>query len=178
MRKTITAEFIASLNRLVGQVCWGFAAGKGTGSVISLDIGEKVLRESPLKNPHLTAKQRKYKAEFDLFIQCAWRLESKTQVICGAWDDNSEGGDMLEGLQRLVGQAINSIKVSKPAFDLAVNFNNGLVLRIFCEQTNQAEMEDNYSVFLPNTIYVVGNRSQLRRAARIAPCPTPYVEEE
>lgn len=169
MRKTITAEFIASLNRFTGQVCWGFAAGKGTGSVVSLDIGGKVLRESPLKNPHLTAEQRKYDAEFDLFIHCVWRLESKTQVICGAWDDNAEGGDMIEGLQRLVGQTISSVKVSKPAFDLAVNFNSGLVLRIFCDQTNQSEMEDNYSVFLPDAIYVVSNRSQLRREARTAP---------
>lgn len=169
MRKTITTEFIASLNRLIGQVCWGFAAGAGTGSVVSLDIGGKVLRKKPLKNPHISSKQRKYTSEFGLFIRCIWRIESKTQVICGAWDDNAKGGDMIEGLQRLVGQAISSIKVSKPALDLAVNFNSGLVLRIFCDQTNQAEMEDNYSVFLPDAIYVVSNRSQLRREARIVP---------
>jgi hypothetical protein len=168
MQKTVTSEFIASLNRLVGQVCWGFVAGEGTGSVISLNIGGKVLRKSPLKNPHLSAEQRKYDAEFDLFIQCAWRLESKTQVICGAWDDNAKGGDMLEGLQRLTGQVISSIKVSKPALDLTVSFSSELMLRVFCDQTNQAEMQDNYSVFLPDAVYVVGTRSELKREAGVA----------
>lgn len=168
MRKKLTAEFIARLNRLIGQVCWGFAAGAGTGSVVSLDIGGKVLRESPLKNPHLSAEQQKYAAEFGLFIQCAWRIESKAQVVCGAWDDNTGGGRMLEGLRLLVGQVISSVEVAKPALDLAMNFDGGLALRIFCDQTNQAEMEDNYSLFLPDAIYVVGHRSQLRREARTA----------
>ena len=166
MRQTIIAEFVKGINRLIGQECWGFAAGEGTGSSVSLDIGRKVLRKEPLKNPHLTSEQRKYDSEFDLFIQCAWRIESKTQVICGAWDDNAEDGVMIKGLQGLVGSTVDSIKVSKPALDLVLNFNNGLALRIFCDQTNQAEMDDNYSVFFPDVVYIVGNRSQLRRENR------------
>lgn len=164
-----SAMFEASLNRLVGQVCWGFAAGEGTGSVINFYIGGKVPRESPLSNLHLAAEQREYEAEINLFVECAWRIESKTEVICGAWDDNTEGGDMIAGLRRLVDQSVSSVKVSQPALDLTLDFSNGLTLRVFCDQTNQAEGEDNYTLFLNGAIYVVGSRSQLRRETARTP---------
>jgi hypothetical protein len=147
-------------------VCWGFVAGKGTGSVVELNLGKKVSRKSAVKNPHLTDEQQASDSEFALLVECTWRLESKTQVICGAWDDNSKQGAMIKGLERLVGQTIESISLLRPSLDLELSFSNQLVLRIFCDLTNRAEMVDNYSFFLPRMIYIVGTRSRLRKEVR------------
>ena len=147
-------------------MCWAFVAGKGTGSVVELNLGRKVSRKSPVRNPHLTETQRANDSEFALFVECTWRLESKTRVICGAWDDNSKQGAMIKGLERLVGQTIESISLTRPSLDLEVRFSNQFVLRIFCDQTNRAEMVDNYSLFLPQMIYIVGTRSRLRKEVR------------
>lgn len=166
MPKVTLDKFEASLNQLTNQVCWGFVAGKGTGSVVELNLGRKVSRKAPVKNPHLTDEQRANDSEFALFVECTWRLESKTQVICGAWDDNSKLGAMRKGLERLVGQTIDSISLARPSLDLALRFSNQLVLRIFCDQTNPAEMVDNYSLFLPRMICIVGTRSRLRQEVR------------
>lgn len=82
---------------------------------------------------------------------------------------------MLDGLQRLVDQTIDDVTLTKPAFDLVLNFSNGLVLRIFCDATNTTEMADNYSLFLPEAIYIVGNRSALKREARNQPYNSPHL---
>ena len=134
--------------------------------MVNLNLGRKISRKSPAENPHLPSEQRANDSEFALFVECSWRLESETQVICGAWDDNSKQGAMRKGLERLVGQTIESISLSRPSLDLELRFSNQLVLRIFCDQTNRAEMVDNYSLFLPRTIYIVGTRSRVRKEVR------------
>ena len=73
---------------------------------------------------------------------------------------------MLTGLQRLVGDVIHSVSLSKPAFDLQLSFSNKLVLSVFCDAVNEADEYDNYSLFLPEVIYTVGFRSRLIREHR------------
>lgn len=73
---------------------------------------------------------------------------------------------MLKGLQRLVGDVIHSVSLSKPAYDLQLTFSNKLVLNVFCDAVNKADENDNYSLFLPKVIYTVGTRSRLIREHR------------
>ena len=165
-RNPSISEFEDQLNQLVGQKCWGYVAGPGTGSVLSIDIGNKIPGKKPTKGSRQNADQQKYYAEFSLFIECVWRIDSNDEVVCGAWNDNSKGGEMQKGLKRLVGCVINSISLFKPALDLEVSFSNQLVLRVFCDQVNTVDMNDNYTLFVPDSYYTVGTLSQLRRQAR------------
>jgi hypothetical protein len=75
---------------------------------------------------------------------------------------------MLAGLRRLVGSTITSVNVKKPAWDLDLTFSNGLVLRVFCDSVDLVDMDDNYSVFLPEGIFTVGARGKLLSEQR---CP-------
>ena len=165
-QKKISVEFEEALNRLVGQLCWGVSAGVGTGSVVDLKIGRKILRKIPVRNPHLGQLQRKYDSEYAIFIHCVWRVDSKSKIVCGCWDDNTENGEMLAGLRRLVGSTITSVNVKNPAWDLDLTFSNGLVLRVFCDSVNLVDMDDNYSVFLPEGIFTVGTRGKLLKQQR------------
>jgi hypothetical protein len=163
LQRKISVEFEEVVNRLVGQLCWGIIAGAGTGSIISLQLGEQIPRQSPLNNPALSRVQKKYESEYTIFIECSWRVDSKSKVICGCWDDNSKNGEMVAGLKRLTGSTVTSVNVKKPAWDLELMFSNGFVLRLFCDSVNLADLNDNYSVFLPEGIFVVGTRGKLRK---------------
>jgi hypothetical protein len=159
-------EFRKSLGRLAGQVCWGTVAGAGRGSVLSLNIGSKLIRDVPVKNPNLSDEVRNYDPEYSLFIECSWRVNSKTQVLFGAWDENDVEGPKIQGLQALVNQKIRSVSCSEPAFDLEIVFENELTLRVFCDSTNDIDAADNYALFLPHEIFIICNKSTIRKEER------------
>jgi hypothetical protein len=152
----------SKLLELNGKECWGMAAGSGTGSVIELFIGKKIPLKEPVDNLNLSDDVRNNDAEFSLFIQCVWRLDSTKKVICGAWDDNSCKGKMLKGLKLLVNPKILCVNVSEPAFDLGIEFSNGLSLKVFCDQTNEKDKLDNYSLITLSKTIIVESDSVIR----------------
>jgi hypothetical protein len=154
---------LSALKHFIGRRCVGFSAGKGTGSVVSLEFEPRRPRQKPLTNPHLTEEQRTSDAEYALFVECSWRLDDPREVICGAWDDNSTGGTMLRGLQGIVGHKVEFLRLGEPGLDLEISFENGWIFRIFCDQVNEEDRTDNYSVFSRGEVWVIGTKSRLRR---------------
>ncbi len=149
------------IHNLVGKECWGTVAGEGAGSFISLEIGDKIPRRKLVDNSALEMIVRNYEGEYGLSIECAWRLDSDKEVICGSWDDNSKKGKMLQGLNLLVGRHITRVDLLKPAWDLTVEFSDSLILKIFCDQTNEEDENDNYMLFTSTEILVIGSRGRL-----------------
>ena len=166
MNEDLFPELQHGLNQFVGEICWGIAAGRGTGSIVSLHFGAKMLRRIPLNNPHLSNELREYDSQMGLFITCSWRLDSDSDVICGWTDSNEEGGPMLSGLQKIVGQKVKQVDLILPGLDLGLHFSNSLLLRIFSDRTDSTQDEGNYTVFLPRWAYVVGIKSKLKKEAR------------
>ncbi|MDM8549321.1 hypothetical protein QUF72_04550 [Desulfobacterales bacterium HSG2] len=157
--KGINEEFLSALKNLAGKRCWGVAAGEGTGSVVALDCGDKIPRDRPLRNVHLAEDQRRYKAELSLFIWCSWRLDSDTEVICGATDPNDNDGPMINGLMNLPDRRVESVDALLPGLDLTLRFDGPFCLRVFCDETNIEDDYENYSFFTDSRIYTVNARS-------------------
>lgn len=153
--------------QLVGLQCRSVIAGAGTGSRMSLGFGEARARRKPLTNSTLSEFQKKFETSHKLFITCSWRLDAPSRVICGAWDDNREGGPMLEGLARLCDHRVSDLLFRQPGLDLELTFDHGLRLTIFCDQVNESDEDDNYSVFLPQEILTVGTKSAIRSTERV-----------
>jgi hypothetical protein len=152
------------LQNLVGKCCWGFVAGEGTGSTVSLDFGKKVPLQVPNKNPLLTEDQRKYEGEINLFIESPWTLTSESGIVCSSDDPDDNDGPMVQGLWKIVNKQVRNVKILKPSHDLIINFEGKFTLNIIC---NQMENEyDNYSVFMGNEIYIVGPKGQISRQER------------
>lgn len=166
MAHELTEEFLLLLNKVVGTPCIGFTAGAGTGSVVAVEFGSRRPRLRPLTNQFLTEDQRLGESEYSLFVECAWRLDSAKEVVCGAWDDNSAGGIMLNGLQLLVGRALGSFRLTEPGFDLELHFDGDRIFKVFCDQVNEHDAYDNYSVFSQQEIFIVGTKSHLRKEER------------
>lgn len=151
-----------ALERFVSRTCIGHMAGGAAGSHVSLEFEPRVPRVRPLINPALSDQQRLTEAEYAIFVLCTWRLDSEEEVICGSWDDNSEGGPMLRGLDKLIGRKLEAFTLTEPGLDLELYFA-GHSFRIFCDHVNEVDMEDNYSVFLPGQIVTVATRSRVER---------------
>jgi hypothetical protein len=159
-------DICEALKMIVDKHCWSFTAGEGTGSVIEFDFGKKIKRKKPLSNKYLSEEQRAFQGEYDLFVECSWRLDERKDVICSSKDSNKENGVIVSGLKRLVNKKVISIEIHKPAYDLDLYFINNLTLKIFCDETNSAENVDNFTFATPERNYIVGCKSLIRYEKR------------
>lgn len=160
MMGSVRKSLAESLEGLIGVPCWSVVAGRGAGSVIALDLGKKLLRRKPLRNPKLTQEQRTYEGEYQMMIYCAWRLDSPDRVICGSGDSNEEGEAMIEGLMRLIGSNITAVRLVDPALDLVVEFDQSLQLKVFCDETDTTDDNENYVFRASHRIYGIGPRGR------------------
>jgi hypothetical protein len=154
-------RFISILRELEGQPCLYYLTSPSGGPALDLHFGAKVPRRQPLDLPGMTAVQRHYEGERSLYVTCAWRLENRDGVLAGCWDDAGPHGQMRHGLDPLVGQRVRRAIAQPPAWDLALEFENGTLLRVFCDQTSDEEGADNYALFTPDTVFLVGTMSDL-----------------
>ncbi len=147
---------------LRSKACWAALAGRGTGSAIDIHFGAKVPREVPLTNPTLTDEERRFEGDTSIYITCAWRLDSRSSVVCGWLDGGETVEGMVRGLRSVVGHRVEAVDIQRPAWDLKIVFDNGLTLTIFADQTNLIDHDSNYSVFHATKAITVGARSEVR----------------
>ena len=149
-------------SQLVGKSCWGFAAGSGTGSIVSFEFGNKIPRIKKLRNPTLTEDMRLYNGELYIRISCVWRISSLSKVICSSSDSNDSDGPMLMGLNKILNTPIVNVMVQNVTYDCTVNFENKMKLDIFCNETNDIDGFDNYVFRDRKKYYVVSSKSKLK----------------
>jgi len=134
-------NFIESLNNLIGMECWGVTGGEGTGTVISLNIGDKILRKKPSENPHLPELVAKYESSHGFMLHSPWRIESSTEIFSGSHMPNDNNGAMVNGLKKILGTTIKSVMCNKPAYDLRIEFSNEINLIVHCSNIGMDENE-------------------------------------
>lgn len=175
---TDTEKFRSALTEVIGAPLWGSVAGSGTGSMVNLRLGEKIPLKVPVKNPHLPPACRNNDSEWSLFIEhAAWRVESKTTVLCSSRSSNLAGEEMLTGLSTLVDSVVTDVQLRLPGGDMEWTFSNDHKLHIFCDCVNEEE-GDNYSFFTRTQVFTVlpmGGISmeERKRGHSIASTPRP-----
>ncbi|PQO40134.1 hypothetical protein [Blastopirellula marina] len=142
---------------LVGQPCWGIVGGAGTGSMISLRLGQKIPRDVPLTNDKLSREIRENDAEFEACLFCcSWRLVSPAAIVCsGAWSSNEPDGPMLAGLAQLQQQKISEIKLTPETLDLSLTFENGLRLDVFNDYPAESPDHTAFWIETPNSRFLI-----------------------
>lgn len=155
----------AAARILVGRRCVAYFAGGGGGSHVELEFEGPAGTQPDGSALGNVGHQTSLSAKYGVFVESSWRLDSNEAVVCGCWDDNSEGGLMLSGLERLVGLRLLDLDLSLPGLDADLKFE-GYRLRVFCDQVNEVDGDDNYTIFTPERLVVVGRRSVLREETR------------
>lgn len=118
------------LHKLVGLECWHVNAGGAAGSTFSLALGERVLRDEPLRNPSVSAQFRKYTGAANLYVWCAWRLDASDPNLVASSDQSPRV--FKRRLQSLLKQRVRRASASPPAHDLSLEFDQA-TLRVFCD---------------------------------------------
>jgi hypothetical protein len=158
--RVTASQFSAAIQKLVKKPCLAYDLGPVSGSpVVDLHFGKPIRGASQAGDDE--ALSLSPQGELSLYVACAWRLESREQIVCGCWDDQSPEGQMRTGLDQLVGHTVRRVMAVPPAWDLAIEFDNGLLLRVFCDQTNDDEGADNYALYTGAEIFTVATLSDL-----------------
>ena len=152
-------ELTQVTKELLGLRCWGVVAGRGTGSIFGVDFGKMIQRKKPITNRHLSDVQRSYRGEYNLFVECSWRLMDNISIVCSS-KSNREA--MYSGLQMMVNQKVKASSANPITGDLVIQFEKLLTLNIFCDETNVEENSDNYTIGTPELNFIVGCGSQVR----------------
>jgi hypothetical protein len=115
-------ELTHALGEIVGIDCT--RAQNPYGSTLVLDFGELSLPEDALPKERPRGWRR-------LTVYSPWRVQSQREI---AFDWNVDGGaaGILPSLVRaLVGATVVGFSTALPAWDLAIDFSNGLKLVVF-----------------------------------------------
>ena len=136
-----------------GKGCWSVAAGSGTGSMATLNFGERIKRCRPIKNPMISVDSQNFEGEYCLYLEnCDWRLQTSAKVIASSASSNHEGGVMVTAFNQIVGRKVIDIALDITSFDIIIEFENGIRLTTFCLGASDEEL-DNYTFFTPRAIY-------------------------
>jgi hypothetical protein len=144
-----------ALRSVVGLTCSEVVAGWGVGTAVLLEFGQ-VVRVQRRETKRGLRESKIF--ESSIFVQDAtWRVENDTKVICcTAADDNSPKSKLVLGLNKMLKQRVVSAELSNTAFDLSVQFGNGLRFLVFSVPLTAELNENNYSILTSDTSYSVG----------------------
>jgi len=139
------------LQGLIGKEILKVGAGGSTGSIFSLDIGEKLIKEESTDNIF-------FKGEWGLMVYCAWRLyDTKNQKPITGWHEDSElNGAMTLGLKSLLKDVVENVSVSSTN-DLEIYFKSGKKLDVFCDLTTHIDAEANWFLGTHGKFYSINN---------------------
>ena len=147
--------FLKEIEALTGEECWGVVGGEGTGSIISLSMGNKLPRKTPLNNPYLSEAVRDNESQFGFMIYCPWRIESNATIIAGSRMPNHNDGPMVSGLSDICNVRVVGIECVKPAYDLRVHFDNGMRLVLHCSNIETGLDDRCYVAYLASGCFTV-----------------------
>jgi hypothetical protein len=110
---------------------------------------------------------RDYESELSLFVQnVPWRIQTADAVVASWVDDNANDGPLVAALDRLIGARVIRTELSAPAFDLVLDFDNGLTLVVFADGTPRTD-DDDYILFTRHHSYTVGMGGQIDAEKRL-----------
>lgn len=148
------AELRHDLSALCGLPCLGVVAEASVSTAVTLHLGRALHLREPLTDERLPEFLRAHEGEYLLFVACAWRLDTATAVVCGSQHGDTVTPETIAGLARLTGAIVVDVRTTGPAHDLALEFEDGLTFRVFCDRA-QAGDAANYSLFTQTTCYQV-----------------------
>jgi len=145
-----------SLHFLVGKPCWGIVAGDGTGSTVELFLGNKLPRKRVSANKTLDQEIRENDPEFNIFIQCSWRLVSESGIICSSsWSSQVNGLALEVGLAQLKSLKVVSVDLNSKTLDLSITFENQITMSIFNDYVGEGDEDDSYWINSPEACFSV-----------------------
>ena len=153
-----TEEVKNALNALIGKPLWDAVAGEITATNVLFKFGRKFRARDVYENPTISEDDI-FVGEVSIMVGCSWRVEmGETRLLCGCGDLHNEGGPMLTGLQKLIGDIVTEVSLGS-FLDLLLVFNSGRRLRLFCDRKEDDLGYGHYD------LCIIGEHEQILYAA-------------
>lgn len=147
------------VNRLISLECWYVSAGGAVGTTFQLALGRRIPRDRPLDNQAHSQDYRDSEGEANLLVWCDWRLDGKDEPVTSC-DDTPER--VRAGLERIVGHKVTAAILVPPAWDLGLEFDGGLILKIFADHVpGDPSFDGNWDLSLQDVGLYVGPGAKL-----------------
>jgi hypothetical protein len=160
MDSAIPDELAVISPLLRGLACWYVNSGGAAGPTFQLALGGKRPRSVPLTNCAHPEAFRNFEGEAGLYVWCAWRLDGPDRPVT-SWDDSD--ASIEAGLVQLIGNKIEAVEISPPAWELTVRWSNSLCLRVFCDHVpGDPSFDGNWDVQTQSFSIEVGPGVQFR----------------
>jgi hypothetical protein len=133
------------LQRIVAASCWHVSAGGVTAPSFLLAFGARIPRSFPLNSPFQPEEFRQYRGEMELLVWSSWRLQTVTDILA-----SSDQGDIgLVRLPTLIGLSVVEVSAAPPAWDLFLEFSNGIRLLTFSDHVSpDASIDQNWELWV------------------------------
>lgn len=151
---------------VLAQVCWAFAAGRGTGAQVSLHFGRKLPRLKPVDNPRLQEDLRTHEGEAIVFIECRWSIRRKGRTLFDSESDIDMARRMLDALEQLREATVIEVAAKLPPTSVSLMFDNGSELALHSDMPDLHDPHDNFSLSFGESTFVIGPDLGLRVEAR------------
>jgi hypothetical protein len=146
-----------NLNRLIGEECCLAVGGRGNGSMVTIHLGKKIVRNAlsiQEGEPPEQLKKAKFKGEYCIFIKgCSWRLEQSGRIFC-TWREAES--DIALRIKKLENLRVVGVTILGAANDLCVQFEQDLKLTLFCDQSSGVDAMENYAIKFPGVWFSFG----------------------
>lgn len=150
------AGFERALAALIGKPVLWHVSDPQSGAL--LDLGERVEKERPTKNPKLTAEQRRYQGESSVFITCTWSLNVPSDRTQPARQEMDERSWWDKQLSLVVGTTVTETTTTPDRRQLQIRFDNGVQLVADLEDSSEYQ---HYTVRVGREYWSVSADGQL-----------------
>ncbi len=148
-------EIQAALTRLLGLGCWYVASGGSIGTSFTLHLGAKMPRKQPLTNPAVSEEFRRYEGEHILLVWCSWRLDGLDDALASSDSSCIDASEKLQAY--LKGRKMLAATTFNKTFDVLLEFEGDLQLRVFCDRFGGADWTgENWQLETSGQIVAVG----------------------
>lgn len=141
---------------LVGDPVLWVISDTQSGALLDLGAQRPLARRIP--NSALTHEQREFEGEHSLLIRCHWELRFPTGLQDFA--SASEATRSLELLDRLAGLSIEAATIDESKLDLALTFDNGVLLRVD-PTARPSRLVGGYTIRIDRFFWSVSDKGQV-----------------
>ena len=133
------AEIQTKLQGVIGKKAWGVE--RGVGSFVEVEFGQPIPPKYAGEKSHGEWRFWIYGGE--------WRLEKEDHVVVASEDELEK---IETEIRCIEGCILQSFEIMTPAFDAVLTFEQEIVLRIFCNYSEETQDKgmDSWMLFTPD----------------------------
>jgi hypothetical protein len=141
-------NIVSDIKQFINLKCWACIVSRETGTVISLKLGNKIPRKSPLPNNHIPDDVKLFESDFGIIIWSSWQLFHKGSLIINTQSSEINIDEISKDIKNIENKKLINIYIERRRNNLILEFQNGWMLKSMCDGKDMKD--DNYTLYYPH----------------------------